>query len=188
MVGQGFSKSFRKCWGFFLNLTSSKTMYCLWHFSICLIMSFQKKSISNIQRNSLPSSSMKRPTTPYRYAVSLSLLCNYNGCWSNFSACLSSPGSVVLQPLGALWSQWDPTAGRGLALTMPSFHIMRLWDLLGHPALTPGLIQLRYNALQLNVHWSLLLTDRLGLNPKSKPKGIQFKIMLWNWIHLGCEL
>lgn len=128
--------------------------------TFCLITSSQKKSISNIQQNSSPSSSMKRPTIPYRYVVLLSLLCNYNHCWSNFSACLPPSGAVLLQPLGALWSQWDPTAGRGLALTMPSFHIIRLWDLLGHPALTPGLIQLGYNVLQLNVHWSLLLTDR----------------------------
>ncbi len=136
-------------------------MYCLWHFGVYLIVFPQKKSISNIQRNSSPSSSMKRPTTPYRYVASflLSLFCNYS-CGSNSSACLPLPGSVILQPLGALWSQWDPTAGRGLALTMPSFHIMRLWDLLGHPALTPGLIQLRHNVLELSVHWSLLPTER----------------------------
>ncbi len=145
MVGQGFN--------FF---KSHKAKVCPVSDILTLSLCSQKKSISNIQRNSSPSSSMKRPTIPYRYVFLLSLLCNYSGCWSNFSA---RPSSALLQPVGALWFRRDPTAGWGLALTMPSFHIMRLWDLLGHPVLTPGLIQLRHNVLQLNVHLSLLVTQ-----------------------------
>lgn len=56
-------------------------------------LSSQKKSISNIQQNSSPSSSMKRLTTPYRYVVV------HSAAADPFSLPVSYfPGSVVLQP------------------------------------------------------------------------------------------
>lgn len=63
---------------------------------ICLVWFLQKKSTFNIQRNSSPSSSVKRPTTPYRYALSLFPV--HPGLWE------------LGDPSGGL------TAGRGLAL------------------------------------------------------------------------
>ena len=101
MVGQGCCVYIYFFFFFFLILHEAKKISDI--LAYILLLFSQKRSISNIQQNSSLSSSMKRPTIPYRYVVLLPPLCNYNRCWSNFPAWFSySPtsGSFVI-PVGS---------------------------------------------------------------------------------------
>lgn len=95
-----------------------KIFSSVWHFVLCLVM------FPLSRKSPLPThSEIHQPAHQWKGQLHLT------GTWRSFHSGVitaaadpisalvfsSPPVQFLLQPLGALWSQWDPTAGGGLA-------------------------------------------------------------------------